>query len=274
MPRFQISPIEESDIPAYRSFLLHNHFSSGEDDAFSWYRSIGSTTMFLMKDSGKVVGSGISHAMGDTGWIGAICVDEGYRRQGLGKRLTDYAVETLKKGGCSTVLLRASETGALVYESLGFRRTGRYENFNSPPDGWALTTDVSADFRDITRLEERHASLDHEASGELRGNYLRHMGGTGGIESVVDGELMGFAIPGIDRGFLCSVSDEELIEPMMAEITRGRKFKIRTLIGSRANEYLHSQGYSSEDGAIRMALGVDPIRKIRNVAGTISSSIG
>ncbi len=274
MAQFEIIPIEESDIPSYREFLLNNHFSSGEQEAFNWYRTIDSTTMFLMKDSGRIMGSGICHAMGDTGWIGAICVDEKYRRKGLGGKLSDYAVETLKGRGCSTVLLRASETGALVYESLGFRRTGRYENFLSPPDGWDLPSETSVEFRKINRLEERHVALDHETSGEHRGKYLLHPTGASGIETVVDGELSGFAIPGIDRGFMCSVSDENLIESFIGEISRGKKFKIRTLVGSRANEYLHSQGYSSEDGAIRMSLGNDPIRKIRNVAGTISSSIG
>lgn len=274
MPRFEISRIEESDIISYRRFLLENHFSSGEEEAFNWYRSIGSTMMFLMKDKGIIIGSGICHAMGESGWIGAICVDENYRRKGLGKRLSDYAVETLKGRGCSTILLRASETGALVYESLGFRRTGRYENFPSPPNGWDLPSETSAEFNEITQLEARHVALDHETSGEQRGEYLTRAVGANGIEIVADGNLAGFAIPGIDRGFMCSVTDEGLIEPLMAEISRGRTFKIRTLIGSRANEYLHSLGYSSEDGAIRMALGNDPIRKIRNVAGTISSSIG
>lgn len=113
----------------------------------------------------------------------------------------------------------------------------------------------------ISRLESRHVALDSETSGEQRGNYLTRPVGADGIEAVVGGKLLGYAIPGIDSGFMCSASDEKLIEPLMAEI-------------SRANEYMHSLGYTSRDGAIRMALGNDPIRKIRSVAGTISSSIG
>lgn len=274
MPRFAIRPVEDSDIQEYRSFLLKNHFSSGEQNAFYWYRSIENTTMYLMKDSGNIIGTGICHSLGGTGWIGAICVDEKYRRMGLGRKLTDYAVGILKGMGCSNVLLRASETGALVYESLGFKRTGRYENFLSPQDGWNFTSDIPVSLRRIDTLEDRHVVLDEQNSGEKRENYLRRIGGARGIETVSNGKITGFAIPSIDNGFMCSVSDENMIEPLMAEITRGNKFKVRTLVGSKANEYLHSLGYKSEDGAIRMAMGNDPIRKIRNVAGTISSSIG
>lgn len=274
MDQLEIEPLTTTDEPAFKSFLRKYHFAAGEDKVFNWYRSAGTTTMYAVKDSGKVIGTGMSYGMGQTGWIGAICVDEEHRRLGFGRKLTDYAVDTLKEQGCSTVLLRASETGAIVYESLGFRRTGRYDNFISPPNGWDLPQKGGYEFREITFLDGRHIELETQASGEHKGSFLATLPEGKGIEIIQDDELVGFAYPSVGDGFIGVASDEEAIGPMMAMISNGRKFKIRTLVGSRSNEFLHSLGYKTEDGAIRMALGEDPVKKIRNIVGTISSSIG
>lgn len=272
--QLEIAPIEDTDSKPFMAFLQKYEFAAGEIGIFSWYRSIESTTMFALKDSGRIIGTGISYAMGKTGWIGSICVDEEHRRQGLGRRLTDYAVERLKEQGCSTVLLRASETGALVYESLGFRVTGKYENFLAPQGGWRLPDRTGYKYREITSLETGHFKLETRVSGENKENYLKALPGGKGLEISSDGLLQGFAYPTIGDGFLGIVENEELIEPLMARFANGKQFKIRTLVGSRSNDFLRSLGYKTEDGAIRMALGNDPIIKIRNVVGTISSSIG
>ncbi len=274
MDQLKIAPIVDKDRKPFMDFLKRYEFSAGEELIFDWYRSIKSTTMFALKDSGVIIGTGISYAMGQTGWIGSICVDEEHRRQGFGRKLTDYAVETLKEQGCSTVLLRASQTGAKVYQSLGFRITGSYENFLAPLGGWKLPERKEYVFRELVSLESRHYSLEAEVTGENKENYLKALPLGKGVEVMSGDVLRGFAYPTIGDGFLGVVEDEELIEPLMARMANGSEFKIRTLIGSRSNDFLRSLGFKTQDGAIRMALGSDPMKKIRNVVGTISSSIG
>lgn len=274
MAEIGVEPINDSERDRFKHFLLRYDFAAGQDEIFNMYSSVPATTMFAAKQAGEIIGSGISYCMGNTGWIGAICVDASLRRKGIGRMLTDYAVDTLRSQGCSTILLRASRTGAIVYETLGFRRTGVYENFLPPPNGWSLSSGDTFQMSEISSLKERHVELESQISGENKGRYLLALPEGKGIETFDQGKLVGFAFPSIGDGFICAVSDEVYIEAMVSNISRGKPFKIRTLIGSRVNDYLHSLGYRSQDGAIRMALGKDPALKIRNIAGTISSSIG
>lgn len=54
------------------------------------------------------------------GYIWGVYVEPPHRRKGLGKKLTNTAVDHLKLLGCTRVILHASPLGKLVYSSLGF----------------------------------------------------------------------------------------------------------------------------------------------------------
>lgn len=54
------------------------------------------------------------------GYIWNVYVEAPYRNQGIGKKLTNRAVEYLKSLKCTRVLLHASPWGKPVYDSLGF----------------------------------------------------------------------------------------------------------------------------------------------------------
>jgi GNAT superfamily N-acetyltransferase len=54
------------------------------------------------------------------GYIWGVYVELEYRRQGIGKHLTEMAIEYLKTLHCTRVLLHAAPAGRSVYESLGF----------------------------------------------------------------------------------------------------------------------------------------------------------
>lgn len=58
------------------------------------------------------------------GYIWSVYTKPAYRGRGVGKALTERAIEHLKSIGCTQVILHASDAGAPMYEKLGFTRAG------------------------------------------------------------------------------------------------------------------------------------------------------
>lgn len=274
MAAYPVREIKQSETDKFREFLLANHFSAGYDEVFNWYSSFPGTSMYIAADGERIAGTGMSFSMGRTGWLGSICVDPEYRRKGLGTALTEFGIDRLREQGAESILLRASTQGYELYRSLGFRETGRYENFvveKSPAKESPL---LEGAYTEIRRLEDRHFQMDLEVSGEDRKAMLQSMPPAVGLEVSDGAEASGFIYPTISGGFLCiSPSAESIAEMMDAMLARGG-FKIRTLVGGTGNNYLRKKGLVHQDGAARMALGPDPIKNIEKVVGTISSSIG
>lgn len=54
------------------------------------------------------------------GYIWSVYTTPGHRRKGVGRALTERAVLHLKRAGCTSVILHASDAGAPMYQGLGF----------------------------------------------------------------------------------------------------------------------------------------------------------
>ena len=54
------------------------------------------------------------------GYIWNVFVESRYRRQGIGTKLTQTAIDYLQSLGCTHAILHASPHGKLVYDNLGF----------------------------------------------------------------------------------------------------------------------------------------------------------
>lgn len=54
------------------------------------------------------------------GYIWGVYVDPAYRRQGIATKLMKQSIIYLKEIGCTKAVLHASETGKLLYSSLGY----------------------------------------------------------------------------------------------------------------------------------------------------------
>ena len=60
-------------------------------------------------------------------YITSVYVPPEHRRNGIAKRITLAAIEWAREHGCVVVRLRASDTGRLVYQALGFTPTSEME---------------------------------------------------------------------------------------------------------------------------------------------------
>jgi GNAT superfamily N-acetyltransferase len=123
---------------------------------------------------GTIAASGVGTLNGKVGWLGAILVDAARRRQGYGRLVTEAICERLQARGARTLALVASRMGAPLYETLGFRETGRYHTYelagtDRPTPavaGLAVRRFEPADLAAVT-------ALDSAATGEDRGHLIR-----------------------------------------------------------------------------------------------------
>ena len=122
-----------------------------------------SGVLLVAEDAGDMVGTAASVRFGSSGWLGGVTVVPEARGSGLGRRLTEAAIDAL--GDVETVLLLASAMGRPLYERLGFEAEGRYRVFMSG----STKPEETVELRDV-REEDRDAvlALDQAATGEDR----------------------------------------------------------------------------------------------------------
>src|SRR5664280_1777538 len=70
---------------------------------------------------GRVVATAVGTMSRPIGWIGAIVVEEGLRRRGLGRAMTETICDALRAAGCATLSLESTDSGRPLYEHMGFR---------------------------------------------------------------------------------------------------------------------------------------------------------
>ncbi len=90
---------------------------------------------FVAESEGRIVGTVcaqlfdglypaiLTEATRRYGYVWGVYVAPARRRTGLGKRLTERAVEALRELSCTHVLLHAAPPGRGIYERLGFEST-------------------------------------------------------------------------------------------------------------------------------------------------------
>jgi len=102
--------------------------------AFAQINTATGHDLLVAEERGKIVGTmvliivpNLSH--GGLPWAGVenVVVDSGYRRQGIGKLLMDYALAQAKKAGCYKIQLisdKRRKEAHQFYRSLGYKSSG------------------------------------------------------------------------------------------------------------------------------------------------------
>lgn len=155
---------------------------------------------------GAVIGTGLGTRHGSVGWIGTIFVDPAWRGRGLGRRLTEAAIDGLEAAGCRTLLLVATEAGRRLYEKLGFevQTTIRILEAAARPTGPGRPLVRRFGAGDL----EPAMWLDRAATGEDRSALLRAFSG-GGWTLAEDGRVRGFALHAVFGGWALVAADPD-----------------------------------------------------------------
>jgi predicted N-acetyltransferase YhbS len=168
--RFIVRPATIGDIKEMSGVLKRAGLSSAGPDVLKFNLTSSSCQMFVGCRDGQVVGVAGSLRFGRTGWLGNVAVDDDFRGLGLGRVLSQTAVDCLHQAGVETVLLTATKLGQPIYERLGFADEGVsygvWEQQQAPILGCDLSATVQPGrIDDVIRQ-------DADATGEDRGSYL------------------------------------------------------------------------------------------------------
>jgi GNAT superfamily N-acetyltransferase len=242
-----------------------------------FYSRRSDTTLLVAEVDGEIVGCGgatVFPGTPVTGWVHGIVVRPEHRRGGLGRRLTEAAIEHLRARSVATVLLLATDAGRPIYERLGFAEGERYGSFPWRESGGAALPEA----RRMTPsdLSEVRA-LDRAATGEDRGAF---------IESLVAGGWVTTRAGAIDAFHLACpwgggpiVARDPASGLAMAGISRrlqpGPSRGVGVpLTNDAAMRHLAALGVTAERHVTRMWLGTPPSWRPDMIFGVFNFGVG
>jgi len=125
----EIRVLQRSDIAAALQLKELARWNQTEQD---WERLLHLEPVgcFCATINGQVVGTSTTTRYGrELAWIGMVLVHPEYRRQGIGRRLMQTAVDYLREREVTTIKLDATQEGRPVYDGMGFNVESRVERW-------------------------------------------------------------------------------------------------------------------------------------------------
>ncbi|MCM8735307.1 GNAT family N-acetyltransferase [Azospirillum sp. A1-3] len=180
-------------------------------------------------EGAHVVGTVLMTPYGeDAATINMVIVDEGWRGQGLGRRLMDEAMALAED---RPLRLVATTDGLPLYEKLGFREVGtvlQHQGEGGPVPPFATEDVTPAGANDRTAI----AALDWQAFGADRGLLLERFAELGSFTLLRrNGNPVGFAaLRDFGRG--------QVIGPAVAPDVDGAKALIGPIIAANPSKFL------------------------------------
>ncbi len=106
------------------------------------------------------------------GWIGMVLVDPKARKYGIGTRLLEKGIESLRLAGTETLKLDATPMGHVIYDRLGFQAEYQVER-------WEVASASSADVPELPIMQEPDITSicerDQQVFGADRSALLRRL---------------------------------------------------------------------------------------------------
>lgn len=261
--RIHYRPFAIADIGAAHALTTELKWPHREDD---WRFVAGLGNGFVAECDGRVVGTAFSWKYGvEAGSVGMIIVSPAHQGMGIGRGLTELALEEL---GSRRAMLHATPAGRPLYEKLGFVAIGALDQHQGNAGVPALPSLPPSERlrpigeRDTPRLVE----LASRASGLDRTTVLPALlESADGIGLERDGELIGFAL---FRRFGRGQAIGPVVTPYAADPLRaqalighwlasspGAFVRIDVPADSGLTDWLEALGLARVDTVVKMARG-------------------
>jgi predicted N-acetyltransferase YhbS len=167
---FIVRPATTDDIKEMSGVLERAGLSSSGPEVLEFNLTSSSSQMLVGCRDDLVAGVAGCVRFGRTGWLGNVAVDGDFRGQGLGRAISQTAVDCLHQAGVETVLLTATKLGQPIYERLGFADEGVSYGIWEQRQAPILGCDRSATVQP-GQIDEV-IRQDADATGEDRRSYL------------------------------------------------------------------------------------------------------
>jgi GNAT superfamily N-acetyltransferase len=219
----------------------------------------------------KLVGIGTTIIHKDVAWLAHIIVHKEYRKQGIGKLVTETLVNRLKSTDCKTIYLLATDLGAPVYEKVGFETETEYLFFKdiTIKEKWEVPAAIQ---HYEEKFREQIAVLDKATSGEDRLFHLEeHL--QKGFVCGDNGTLKGFYLPSFGDGLIVAGDSSAGLALLKFHLASGDMavFPKDNLI---ATTYLYENGNKEVSTGKRMRLGEKRPVKFDNIYNRIGGNLG
>lgn len=234
-------PPEEWHSDAYQLFL--------QNEWQPWFYPFQATYNNLL------AGFGMFCIFEQFAWLGWILVNENYRNQGIGTKITKHLIAEAQKKGAENFILTASDLGLPIYSKLGFKVTSKYIFFNCPEKYPAI---VGKKYirKAICKDIETVLSLDLKATGENRSKMIENF--TDDIWVYDNEGISGFFIPSLGNGLIVACDKKTGIELINFKCSKDNNNIIVPQENYETIEFLKSSGFKEYLTVPRMTLNKAP----------------
>lgn len=190
-------------------------------------------------------------------WIGMMLVDEAQRRQGIGSRLMQKAIEALRSQHVRSIKLDATPLGRPVYARLGFQFENDFQRWMRPASGSrgdsrTIANGVVGPLDTEAKLKfgvERYAALDRDAFGADRQHLLARVAEDSRV--VCHASAFGMLRPGRVASYL---------GPIVADDPRAARRVINELLSRECEPVIWDVPPASSAAEIAAELNFQPVR--------------
>ena len=207
----------------------------------------------------------------NTAWLAHIIVRPENRNKGIGKLIVKHLTDDVKKTGCSSILLIATDLGEPVYLKSGFRIVSNYLVFKREEQIKKINIDPHV-VSFINEYADDILKTDLEITGEDRSNLIFPVLKSAGLY-VKKNKILGYYIPQLNEGPVISKTSEAGISLMNYKYSAATKVVLPEQ-NKTGIDYLKNAGFIETSRLKRMILGNDIAWKPEFIYSRIGGNFG
>lgn len=156
-----------------------------------------------IQTDGKILSVGSAISFGSTSWLAGIIVHPDYRGQGLAKKIMNSLLSFLKKSGCRTISLIATEMGHPLYKKFGFQDQSKYIFFENKSPKNNPEPHSHNIFKADESEKQTILKMDQQISGERREEIIAYKLNNAFVYKEGN-SISGFYLPELGEGFIAA----------------------------------------------------------------------